>query len=77
MKTTWPQEDGYTVVTEPNPPYGIRGTLRNPKGKIMASRTFPMMEEEHWIAEIMYVRGMIESGKWKLVEHETTKRKKR
>lgn len=58
-------DDGYRATTQPNPPYGIRVRLFNPKGKLVKKQTFPLEEEEHWVAELIYSRYIFRNAKWK------------
>lgn len=51
-------EDGCKVETQPNPPYGVRARLFDPKGKLIKQRAFKpgeVYDEEDQMAEIMYV----------------------
>lgn len=52
-------KDGWKIVTEEKPPYGIMAKVFNPKGKMVTRRTFPpgtCDDEEHHVAELMYVQ---------------------
>jgi len=53
---TFQYEDGCRVETQPNRPYGVRARLFNPDGKLVKQMTFEPNEEEHWAAEVIYVR---------------------
>ena len=55
-------EDGWKVLTRPNPPYGTTVGIFNPKGKMVTRRTYEPDKEEHWIAELMYVEFAKGSG---------------
>lgn len=52
-------EDGWRVETKVNKPYGIIARIFNSKGKMVAKRNYPLEEEEHWIAELMYVEFVL------------------
>jgi hypothetical protein len=63
-------DDGYKVETKPNPPYGVRARLFDPNGKLVRQRVFKPGEaydEEHHMAETIYVQHKIEGGEWKFV----------
>jgi hypothetical protein len=53
-------EDGFSVETQPNPPYGIRARLFDPNGKLVKQDQYPPDEEEHWIADLIYINRLME-----------------
>lgn len=61
-------EDGCCVETQVNRPYGVRARLFDPKGKLIKQMTFDPGEEEHWAAEVIYVRHwLMKDGTWQTV----------
>lgn len=51
----WDYEDGYSVETQPNHPYGIRARLFDPQGKLVKQEQYSLDEEEHWVADLIYI----------------------